>query len=136
MKMFVNTLSKNQKTTSQIYRNPIKIPIIRKNQFPVLRSLEFGKIDWFWQFCKDSKPLCGFSSWYIAGLLFSLRLLAKIAVFTHESNELRTIWNEYLVNKYFVALTEDFRYVVGALSHESLYLSKSVYRFSVSFLSV
>ena len=31
----------------------------------------------FVNFCKDSKYLCGFSSWYIAWLLFPLKLLAK-----------------------------------------------------------
>ena len=31
----------------------------------------------FVNFCKNSKHLCGFSSWYIAWLLFSPRLLTK-----------------------------------------------------------
>ena len=34
---------KKLKTSPEIYENSIEIPIIRKNQFLVLRSLKFGK---------------------------------------------------------------------------------------------
>ena len=36
---------------------------------------------------EDSKHLCGFSSWYIARLLFSLRLLAKFEFPARISNK-------------------------------------------------
>ena len=65
--MCVNTLAKKK---SVIYGNPIEMPIIRKNQFRVLMSLKLEKNSWFWQFFKGSKPLCGFSSWYISQLIF------------------------------------------------------------------
>ena len=61
-----------------MYGNHTEFPTIRKNQFCVLRSLELEG---------NSKPLCGFSSWYIAWLLFSLRLLAKSEVSARTSNK-------------------------------------------------
>ena len=77
---------KNLKTASGIYGNPIEIPVIKNNQFRVLRSLKFGKNDWFWYFCEDSKLLREFSSWYVAWLYFSLRLLAKFEFSARRSN--------------------------------------------------
>ena len=43
MKMFVNTLAKELKTAFGIYGNPTEIPVIKENQFRVLRSLKLGK---------------------------------------------------------------------------------------------
>ena len=47
MKMFVDTLTEKLKTASGIYQygNPIEIPVIRKNQFRVLRSLKLENTD-------------------------------------------------------------------------------------------
>ena len=47
------TLWEKVNAASGIYANPIEIPIIRKNQFHVLWSLEFGKRGWFLYFCKN-----------------------------------------------------------------------------------
>ena len=59
------------KTTSGIYGNPIEIIIIRKNQLRILMLLKLRKKRSVLVIliCKDSKPPCEFSSWYIAWFL-------------------------------------------------------------------
>ena len=53
---------KKLKTGSVLYGNPIKIRMIRKNQFHVLRSLKLGKMASFGNFAR----IASFSSWDIA----------------------------------------------------------------------
>ena len=60
------------------------------NQKKSVLGTEVTKIGEKWLvllICKDSKHLCGFSSWYIAWLLFSLRLLAKFEFRARISNK-------------------------------------------------
>ena len=50
MKMFVDTLAKKLMTASGVYGNSIDIPIVRKNQFHVLKSLKLEKMVSFGNF--------------------------------------------------------------------------------------
>ena len=53
-----------------MYGNPIEIPVIRKNQFRVLRSQKLGENCQLWSFCEDSKPCASFHLGTLHGYFF------------------------------------------------------------------
>ena len=68
MKMFVNFLAKTEDSVWNV--NPIESPVIRKNQFRMLRSLKLGEMVSFGNFPRKGSICAGFHSCRLHGSFF------------------------------------------------------------------